>query len=172
MGQDDSDVREYHRRRDAQNRKPEDDEMAGPKLPAFMPRNVRVKQEEPEMDFKTRMKMMSKAKAKTGLFVKKEDIKKEGYIKKEGDIKREKRIKKERRRKNSSENSEDEEKRITKKAKKKLGLSVSVGSNVQNFCGFFKSVHTLPATQSRFLSNYCRFPITGHPGYDFSTSYK
>ena len=91
---------------------------------------------------------------------------------KEGDIKREKRIKKERRRKNSSENSEDEEKRITKKAKKKLGLSVSVGSNVQNFCGFFKSVHTLPATQSRFLSNYCRIPITGHPGYDFSTSYK
>merc|ERR1739847_109976 len=60
---------------------------------------------------------MSKSKAKTGSWIKKE----------EPDIKKEKKIKKERRRrkKSSDEDSEDEEKRITKKAKKKLGLSDS-----------------------------------------------
>jgi hypothetical protein len=86
-----------------------------------MPRNVRVKKEEPEVDFKTRMAQMSKQKfaPKKGLFVKKE----EPEIKKE---KNSKEFKKERRRRNSSssEDSEEEDRRITKKAKKKLGLSV------------------------------------------------
>ena len=69
----DSDVREYHRRREAQRNAPEE---AGPKLPPnFTPRNVRVKREKtsPEVDFKTRMKMMSKSKAKTNTWIKKED---------------------------------------------------------------------------------------------------
>ena len=109
----DSDVREYHRRREQAKKQDE----AGPQLPPqFQPRNQRIKREKisPEMDFRTRMANMSKAKAKTGL-----------WIKKEGDIKKEKKIKKERRRKDSSsEDSEEEDRRITRKARKKLGLSV------------------------------------------------
>ena len=109
----DSDVREYHRRREQAKKQDE----AGPQLPTqFTPRNQRIKREKvsPEVDFKTRIANMSKAKAKTGL-----------WIKKEGDIKKEKKVKKERRRKDSSsEDSEEEDRRITRKARKKLGLSV------------------------------------------------
>ena len=58
--------------------------------------------------------MMSKSKAKTNTWIKKEDP--DGpKIKKE----------KSRRKKSESEDSEEEDRRITRKAKKKLGLSVS-----------------------------------------------
>ena len=119
----DSDVREYHRRREAQRNAPEE---AGPQLPPnFTPRNVRVKREKtsPEVDFKTRMKMMSKSKAKTNTWIKKEDP--DGpKIKKE----------KSRRKKSESEDSEEEDRRITRKAKKKLGLSVSYPKKCCHLC--------------------------------------
>ena len=57
-----SDVREYHRR--AGRRPDENDSNRGSRREAqagnFQPRQMRVKKEEPEIDFKTRMKNLTK----------------------------------------------------------------------------------------------------------------
>ena len=56
-----SDVREYHRRA---GRRPDEDDAArsrpGQRQGHFQPRQMRVKKEEPEVDFKTRMKNLTK----------------------------------------------------------------------------------------------------------------
>jgi len=112
-----SDVKEYHRRA---GRRPDEDDAARPRPGQrqghFQPRQMRVKKEEPEVDFKTRMKNLTKTAAKTHSWIKKEDPDKPVKVKKE------------RRRKSYdsySEDSEEEDRRLTRKAKKKLGLSDS-----------------------------------------------
>lgn len=56
-----SDVKEYHRRA---GRRPDEDDAPKPRPDQrqghFQPRQMRVKNEEPEVDFKTRMKNLTK----------------------------------------------------------------------------------------------------------------
>ena len=95
----------------------------------FAPRALKVKTE--EVDFATRMKMMSgKAAPKRGLMTKvKKEVKDEPLSSDDEEEERRKerrrKKKKKKRHSSSSEGSEAEDKRITRKAKKKLGLSDS-----------------------------------------------
>ena len=117
-----STFKDYQRRKAREKERADKPAEYGPSAPQFQPRAVKVKKEPAEeMDFSTRMKMLSKGKAslKKSVF---------GIKKEDPDIKEEPGLKKKKKRRkrysSSSEDSEEEDRRITRKAKKKLGLSV------------------------------------------------